>query len=70
MGANGDNFRGALLFSIFTCLIYVLEPLTDNKGCRRIQFTRLEGGNVAAYKLGKEENQGENSHLKGLKEEV
>lgn len=42
-GANGDNFRSALLFSIFTCLIYVLEPVTDNKGYRRIQFIRLEG---------------------------
>lgn len=33
----------ALLFSIFTCLIYVLEPVTDNKDYRRIQVTRLEG---------------------------
>lgn len=31
-GGNGDNFRGAQLFSIFMCLIYVLEPVTGNTG--------------------------------------
>lgn len=55
-GANGDNFRAARLFSIFICLIYVLEPVTDNKDYRRIQFTRLEGKKIAAYKLGKAED--------------
>lgn len=32
MGGNGDNFGGAQLFSIFICLIYVLEPVTGNTG--------------------------------------
>lgn len=32
MGGNGGIFGGERLFSIFICLIYVLEPVTDNTG--------------------------------------
>lgn len=31
-GGNGGIFGGAQLLSIFICLIYVLEPVTDNTG--------------------------------------